>query len=145
MKPVRKEQIQIINWIIFFVLHYFCFIGLLTMYGDSPLKYSGFCQVADYGIHLETFDPSKDTIFWYAVWELFTRGMLAFLQAGVVTVTLLIMGFFERAETIMKFILWDMGSKKLGDFHMQSFPWISVLYLFASSEIFRNIIIFSYC
>ena len=144
MKPVRKEQIQIINWIIFFVLHFFCFIGLQTMNSDMPLKYSGICQ-GDYGIHLETFDPSKDTIFWYAVWELFNRGLLAFLQAVVVTVTLLIMGLFERSETITKFILWDMGSKKLGDSHMQSFPWISVLYLFVSSEIFRNVIIFSYC
>ena len=144
MKPVRKKQIQIINWIIFFVLHYFCYIGFSTMNSDSPIKYSGICQ-GNYGISFVEFDSSKDTIFGVVVWELFTRGMLVFLQAGVVSVTLLIMGFFERAETIMKFILWDMGSKKLGDFHMQSFPWISVLYLFVSTEIFRNVIIFSYC
>ena len=57
MKPVRKEQIQIINWIIFFVLHYFCYIGLQTMHSDSPIKYSGICQ-GGYGIHLDAFDPS---------------------------------------------------------------------------------------
>ena len=112
---------EIINWIIFFVLHYSCIIVFLTVQSDISLKYSGVCK-GDYGIYLDTFDPSKDTIFWFVAWTLFQYGLIAFIQAGVVTVTLLIMGLFERAETIMKFLLWDMGSKKQGDLHMQSFP-----------------------
>jgi len=138
------KKAEIINWIIFFVLHYSCFIVYLTVQSDISLKYSGVCQ-GDYGLYLGPFDPSKDTIFWFVAWHLLIYGMIAFIQAGVVTVVLLIMGLFERAETIMKFLLWDMGSKKQGELHMQSFPWISVLYLIVSLEIFRNITIFFFC
>ena len=93
----------------------------------------------------DIFDPSKDTIFWWVVWNLSLHAMSAFIQAGVVTLTILIMRVFDRSETIMKFILWDMGNSKTGKLNMQSFPWIVVLYLFASPEIFRNITILLFC
>ena len=135
---------QIINWIIFFVLNYLCFIGLQKMEMVISIKYSGVCQ-GNYGIFFDIFDPSKDTIFWWVVWNLSLHAMSAFIQAGVVTLTILIMRVFDRSETIMKFILWDMGNSKTGKLNMQSFPWIVVLYLFASPEIFRNITILLFC
>ena len=103
---MKKEQI--INWIIFFVLNYLCFIGLQKMEMVISIKYSGVCQ-GNYGIFFDIFDPSKDTIFWWVVWNLSLHAMSAFIQAGVVTLTILIMGVFDRSETIMKFILWVDG------------------------------------
>ena len=138
------EKKQIINWIIFFVLNYLIFIGLAIMDTGVSIKYSGVCQ-GNLGIYLDKFDPSKDTIFWWVVWNLFIYAGAAFIQALTVTVTIVIMKLFGRSKSIEEFISWDLGVSKTKRHFMQSFPLIIALYLFVSPEIFRNTTLYLFC
>jgi|TARA_B100001971_G_C17929385_1_gene401912 hypothetical protein len=138
---MKKEQI--INWIIFLTLHYFCTVGLLKMGNEYAIR--GICS-GSYGLFsLEEFDPSKDTIFWWIMWELLQHVLIIFMSAGFATLAFIILWSLGKSEPIADFILKDFGSKKKGELYMQRFPWFSILYLLISFLIFRNITIFLFC